>query len=114
MFFSQRKNPEELFQQGNAFCSAGDHRRAAECYSQGAKMGHAPSQNEYGKLLQAGTGVSRDTAQAVCWFRKAAEQGYAPAQASLGVMLLLGSGTEQNHTEGVYWMNLALRENIYC
>lgn len=58
--FSQRKNPEELYQQGNAFCKAGDNFQAAECYRQGAQMGHAPSQNEYGRFLQTGTGAPKD------------------------------------------------------
>jgi uncharacterized protein len=50
-----------------------------------------------------GSGVTKDEAEAVKWYRKAAEQGLAVAQYFLGVMYANGSGVTKDETEAVKW-----------
>ena len=50
-----------------------------------AEQGDAAAQNELGVMYYSGTGVPKNSTEAVKWFRKAARQGNAAAQFNLGV-----------------------------
>ena len=54
-----------------------------------------------------GTGVAKDVAEAVTWFRKAAEQGHPPAQYLLGYYYALGEGLETNFVMTYMWFHLS-------
>ncbi|MSU22287.1 MAG: sel1 repeat family protein [Opitutus sp.] len=49
-----------------------------------AEKGDALAQFNLGWMYANGTGVPKDSAEAVKWYRKAAEQGYVGAQNNLG------------------------------
>ena len=49
-----------------------------------AERGDAAAQVQLGDAYDTGTGVKRDVAEAIKWYRKAAEQGNAEGQNSLG------------------------------
>ncbi|HQN19642.1 MAG TPA: tetratricopeptide repeat protein, partial [Syntrophobacteraceae bacterium] len=67
------------------------------------RYGNADSQNCLGRCYSHGTGVPKDDAEAVKWYRKAAEQGEANAQANLGACYLDGTGVTKDETEAVKW-----------
>ena len=62
----------------------------ANQYRARAEQGDAKAQARLGFCYLKGSGVTRDSAEAVKWFRKAADQGYAVAQYDLGVEYLEG------------------------
>lgn len=59
---------------------------------------------------ETGTGLARDDAAAVKWYRAAAEQGEPAAQAALGRMLSSGRGVERNEREGLEWYRKAAEQ----
>ena len=62
----------------------------------------------YGPLVKAqGTGVPKDSAEAVKWYRKAAEHGNAVAQSNLGLMYANGIGVIKNPAQAHTWFNVA-------
>ena len=54
-----------------------------------------------------GTGVPKDDAQAVYWFRKAAEQGDAKAQNNLGSRYYKGIGVPKDEETAYFWFLLS-------
>jgi uncharacterized protein len=76
-----------------------DKATALKLLQSAAKLGHAPSQNLLGLLLQNGDGIAKDEKAAVGWYRKATDQNSAVAQTNLGVMYLKGLGTDRNLDE---------------
>jgi TPR repeat protein len=54
-----------------------------------------------------GTGVEKNPAQAVKWYREAADQGLAAAQNNLGVMYEQGTGVEKDPAQAVSWFRKA-------
>ena len=71
--------------------------------SQGCRQGFAGAQHNPGVCYQAGTGVKKDEAEAVKWYRKAAEQGYDEALVILAEMCEDGQGMEKNLAEAYGW-----------
>jgi TPR repeat protein len=69
--------------------------------------GDAMAEANLGTMYASGTGVERDPAQAVYWWREAAQQGIPAAQASLGRALVLGEGGAADLVEGHMWLTLA-------
>jgi len=69
-----------------------------------ANVGDVIAQFSLGSLLYYG---SKDTAQAVDWFRRAATQNYAPAEFQMGLMYDFGYGVVQNDTEALAWYRKA-------
>lgn len=51
-----------------------------------AVSGHAPAQNELGKIYSEGREVARSFDEARRWFQAAADLDYAPAQFNLGLL----------------------------
>ena len=54
-----------------------------------------------------GTGVEKDPAEAVQWYRKAAVQGFAPAQLVLGRALQEGIGVKKDEKAADEWFQKA-------
>ena len=72
-----------------------------------AEQGYAFYQCVLGDYYRYGTGVPKDDAEALKWYRKAAEQGDAHAQLSLGSMYAEGEGVPKDRVEAYVWFNLA-------
>jgi hypothetical protein len=64
-----------------------------------ADQGLAAAQDNLGFCYHNGTGLAKDEAEAVKWFRKAAEQNYPPAQHNLGVCYAQGTGVGKDPEE---------------
>ena len=58
-------------------------------------------------MLNKGTGVAKDKAEAVSWYRKAADQGHAVAQFNLGVCYAKGTDIAKDKAEAVSWYRKA-------
>jgi hypothetical protein len=54
-----------------------------------------------------GTGVVRDYAEAVKWYRKAADQGNVKAQLLMGDMYYNGMSVPQDYVLALMWWNLS-------
>ena len=72
-----------------------------------AEKGDRVAQNILGDCYRSGTGLAKDTAQAVSWYRKSAEQGYAKAQNNLGACYEGGLGVAQDYAQAVFWYRKA-------
>jgi TPR repeat protein len=72
-----------------------------------AEKGDRVAQNVLGDCYRTGTGLAKDTVQAVSWYRKSAEQGYAKAQNNLGACYEGGVGVAQDYAQAVYWYRKA-------
>ena len=58
----------------------------------------------------SGTGVAKDEAEAVRWYRRAAEQDDANAQFNLGVCYYNGTGVAKDDAEAVHWYRKAAEQ----
>ena len=58
-------------------------------------------------MYGTGSGVSRDDAEAIRWYRRAADQGDALAQSNLGWMYENGRGVQRDRVEAVRWYTRA-------
>ena len=56
------------------------------------------------------SGVPKDDAEAVKWFRKSAEQDYAMAQYNLGVMYSVRNGVPEDDVEAMKWVRKAAEQ----
>jgi len=72
-----------------------------------AEQGDAWYQTELALMHHNGTGMPKDYAKAIEWYRKAADQGFAKAQANLGVMYAEGEGMPQDFSIAVSWFRKA-------
>ena len=61
-------------------------------------------------MYRTGDGVSKDSAEAVKWYRQAAEQGNVSAQSSLGYMYRTGDGVAKDSAEAVKWYRKAAEQ----
>jgi TPR repeat protein len=77
-----------------------------------AEKGDVEAQNKLGYFYNTGTGVKKDDAEAVKWYRKAAEQGHTNAQFSLGVMYQEGEGVEKDPSEALKWYRSAAEQGF--
>ena len=68
-----------------------------------AEKGDAIAQYNLGVCYRDGNGVSKDSVEAVKWFRKAADQGDAEAQNNLGDCYYDGEGVLKDPVEAVKW-----------
>lgn len=84
--------------------------------------GSASAMVLYGDMYVGGSGVKRDYAEALRWYRRAAELGDATATNSVGVAFAEGQGMPKNPREGLVWFHKAalmgdlsaLRNIAYC
>ena len=56
--------------------------------------------------------ASKDTAEALRWYRKAGDQGYAAAQYNLGQAYNLGNGVEKDTAEAARWWQKAAEQGL--
>ncbi len=56
-----------------------------------------------GLCYSSGSGVKRNDAKAVAWYRKAAEEGYSEAAYRLGLSYRQGLGVEKDEHEALKW-----------
>lgn len=75
-----------------------------------AANGDAMAQYNLGDRYYNGEGVTKDSAEAVRWWRKAAEQGVAEAQGILGTCYSFGYGVTKDDTEAVKWLRKAAEQ----
>ena len=75
-----------------------------------AAQGFADAQYQLGMLYESGSGVTRNLAEAVRWYRKAAEQGHAGAQFRLGECCYWGLGMQPDRAEAVKWYRKAAEQ----
>lgn len=76
-----------------------------------AEGGDAIAQYKLAFLYEDGTGVAKDEAQAVLWYRRSAEQGLSEAQCNLGVRYWDGRGVAQDEAEAVRWYRLSAAQD---
>lgn len=62
--------------------------------------------------LAMGSGVRKDEAAALTWFRRAALQGHAQAQYALGSMYLGGRGVEQDVAVAMEWLRKSADQGL--
>jgi hypothetical protein len=96
-----------LFQLGRAYLQAGNLNGAWIRFQQAAEQGHALAQTYLGTMYLEGTGIARDYAQAVAWFRKSAELGDPVAQYNLATMYESGRGIPKDDAEAARWYGKA-------
>ena len=77
-----------------------------------AEKGDAEAQVNLGLMYANGSGVVKDEAEAVKWYRKAADQGDEDAQFNLGVMYANGSGVKKNELEAYKWWLLVGAQGV--
>jgi hypothetical protein len=65
-----------------------------------------------GAEYYSGTGVAKDTPEALRWYRKAGDQGYAAAQYNLGQAYNLGNGVEKDPAEAARWWQKAAEQGM--
>ena len=74
---------------------------------QAAEQGNKDAQYELGYRYAHGSGIAKDEAEALRWFRLAAEQGLPEAQTALGLMYSRGEGAPRNVVSGYAWLSTA-------
>lgn len=72
-----------------------------------AENGDANAQVKLGDKYNSGEGVTKDSTEAVKWYRKAAEQGLAEAQYDLGGKYDRGDGVAKDLGEALKWYRKA-------
>lgn len=72
--------------------------------------GDAVAANRLGDRYRTGSGVPRDDAVAVRWYRIAAERGYAPAQNNLAAMYEKGLGVPKDEAKAAEWFRRAAEQ----
>ena len=77
-----------------------------------AEQDRVDAQFNRGLAYWFGTGVLKDPAEAVRWFRMAAEQGHGDAQYMLGSAYVLGEGVRQDDVRAHLWLNIASANGI--
>ena len=65
-----------------------------------------------GDLYRKGTGVAKDTAQALKYYEYAASEGYGPSQYALGLMYVNGEGSPRDLIKAYAWLALATRQGL--
>ena len=74
------KETIKLFKKGYNLLKAGDYDDGFYFIRKSAKKGYAPAQFRTACSYNTGTGVQKDRAQAVYWWKLAGEQGHLDAQ----------------------------------
>ncbi len=77
-----------------------------------AENGDAEAQLKFGRACFNGDGVTKDSAEAVKWFRKAADQNNIRAQFNLGICYTSGEGVTKDEAEALKWIRKAADQNF--
>lgn len=75
-----------------------------------AQQGNANAQCDLGYAYFTGNGVTKDTKQAVFWFRKAAEKGNITAQSNLAYCYQEGVGIAKDLKQAFVWQKKAAEQ----
>jgi TPR repeat protein len=71
------------------------------------QLGPTEAAYQLGMAYATGSGVGKDTAQAVNWFRKAVNNGYPKAMRRIGWCYSIGMGVPTNAFLAAYWTRMA-------
>jgi len=107
------RRPQEPSVNGEMMAAFGSSPKIDAALTERAQNGDAKAQCELGVIYEKGnsTGVTRDNAEAVKWYRKAAEQGYSHAQNNLGIMYAQGKGVPKDYAVAMAWFEKAAKQN---
>jgi TPR repeat protein len=72
-----------------------------------AENGDAYAQVDMALMYSTGTGIKKDSTEAVGWLRRAAEQGDSFAQGLLGEHYALGDGVPKDLVVAYKWLNIS-------
>ena len=106
------KGEEELLK-GKASYNIKDYKAAVMSFSLSAELGNPEAMYRLGKCFLDGTGVERDTAEAIAFFCKAEEADYymdAQMQFAIGELLFYDNDIEENESEAVKWYRKAAKQ----
>ena len=84
--------------------------QAAKLFGQAAARGHPGAQYYLAMIYERGTGVPKDVAAALDWYRQSATNGYAEAAVVLGNYYNDGLEVKQDHAEAFVWYSVAAAE----
>lgn len=62
-----------------------------------------------GYVYQNGLGISKNTNEAIRWYKLAADQGLASAQNNLGQIYKNSASTDQDYSKAFKWLLLAAK-----
>jgi uncharacterized protein len=104
---SQNTHADQLEDGVNAY-NQGDYTTAFRLLTPLADQGQPRAQNALGLMFDHGNGVSKNTTEALKWYRKSADQGYAKAETNLGYLYeRYGEGAPQNYVEAANFFRKA-------
>ena len=75
-----------------------------------AEAGESWSQYSLGNHYEIGSGVKKDLAQAIRWYRKSAEQGDIDGQGALANLYFEGPAEVRDLAQGVHWLRKAAEQ----
>jgi len=84
-----------------------DYARAYTLLLPLAQAGDKEAQFTMGLLLRNGYGRTKDTAEAIRWFRLSAAQTYSPAEYNLGTLYSAEPSVPKDYNEAIFWLNRA-------
>ncbi len=93
---------------GSDYLGAADGERSRALIGQAAAAGHTASQVHFGRLYLEGSGVKRDLATALRWYRAAADQGSPEAALALAEAHLAGEGVSKDAARAFAYLALPL------
>ena len=95
------------FEDAKAVYDRGDYPTALQLFVTLARKGNAAAQTQIGWMYEWGFGVSKDSNEAIKWYRLAAAQGNPEAQRLLGFVYGTGRGVPKDDKEALKWFQLA-------
>ena len=101
----------EPFDEAVEAAHRGEYTRAEAEFRRLADAEDARGQKGLGVLYLRGTGVEKDIARAVEWFRLAAQLVYHTAQSNLGLLYDNGWGVPQDYAQAYRWYLRAARQD---
>jgi TPR repeat protein len=93
---------------GSDYLGAADGERSRALIGQAAAAGHTPSQVHLARLHWEGSGVKRDLAKALRWYRAAADKGSPEASVALAEAHLAGEGVAKDAARAFAYLALPL------
>ena len=106
------RSEEELLK-GKAAYNIKDYKAAVMSFSLAAELGNPEAMYRLGKCFLDGTGVEKDTAEAIAFFRKAEAAVYRmdpQVQFAIGELFFNGDDVERNESEAVKWYRKAAEQ----
>jgi TPR repeat protein len=87
-----------------------DENEAAKYYRLSADQGNSQGQFRYGRCLEHGIGVAKDSAEAAKYYKLSANQGNSHGQVSYGRCLEFGTGVQKNIAVAARYYGLATEQ----